>query len=161
MPTDIPPLPPLEQVRTPDAEELETSLGIQESGGDYGAINPDAYGPDNPALGKYQTLWTTATEVLERHRRVLPRTHQEYLDDHRKQEEVMDLLMQEAIQQATDDTPDGDLETIIRKAAAIHYGGPGNMSLYNDTNPQEGGYPSFREYGDKVWTRYNAGTRGY
>ncbi|ADP00161.1 predicted protein [Cyanophage NATL2A-133] len=50
----IPPLPPVSQVEQPDTEELQTSLGIQESGGNYQARNDDAYGPENPALGKYQ-----------------------------------------------------------------------------------------------------------
>lgn len=157
----IPPLPPISQVEQPDTEELQTSLGIQESGGDYQARNDYAYGPDNPALGKYQTLKTTAWEVLQRNGRKTPTDINEYLNSPQKQEEVMDLLMQEAMQQASasvDVNHPNRMEHIIRKAAAIHYGGPGNMENYMDRNPQEGGYPSFYDYGSKVWNRYKAGS---
>ena len=160
----VPPLPPLSQVEEPvnqiDTEGVTTSLGIQESGGDYKARNDDAYGPENPALGKYQTLKTTAWEVLQRNGRPLPTDINEYLNSPQKQEEVMKLLMQEAIDQAQKSVPHDHpnrQEHIIRKIAAIHYGGPGNMENYMDREPQAGGYPSFYDYGSKIWNNYKAG----
>ena len=166
MTSSVPPLPPLEQVHTPDSAQITTSIGKQESGGEedqYKARNPTSYGEGNPALVKYQNLWTTANEVLQRHNREKLRSQESYLNDPRKQEEVMGLLMDEAIQQASEDTPEdvpNRLEQIIRKAAMVHYGGPGNMDLWNDRRPQYGG-PSGYEYTRKVWRDYITGVRGY
>ena len=159
--SNVPPLPPLSHVEQPDSSTLQQGLVQQESGGDHRAYNETSYGPSNPALGKLQTLWTTANEVAARHNVEMSASMEEYLNDPRKQDEIGRLLMDEAIQQATDDTPENTprrLEIIIRKAAMVHYGGPGNMDLWDDDRPQYGG-PSGRDYTTKVWTNYNAGDR--
>tara|TARA_Y100001938_G_scaffold83578_1_gene114902 strand:- start:4615 stop:5106 length:492 start_codon:yes stop_codon:yes gene_type:complete len=161
MPIDIPPLPPIptgpDQV---DQEQVQESLGFVESSGDHRAYNDSSYGPENPALGKYQTLKTTAWEVLQRHGKPVPASINEYLNSPDTQEEVMDLLMGEYIEAATNDTPENTpnrYKTILKKIAAQHYGGPGNMNLYDDKTPQEGGYPSFYDYGEKFIVDYMSG----
>lgn len=163
MTSSIPPLPPLEQVHQPDASILQEGLVKQESGGDHRAYNETSYGPSNPALGKLQTLWTTANEVAQRHNVTMSPTMEDYLNDPRMQDRIGNLLMKEAIQQATEDTPENTpnrTEQIIRKAAMVHYGGPGNMDLWDDDRPQYGG-PSGRDYTTKVWRNYHSGARGY
>ena len=163
MTSSPPPLPPLEQVHEPDSELIGKQIVKQESGGDHRAYNETSYGPSNPALGMYQTLWTTAVEAAERHNVSMPPTHEEYLNDARKQQEIGSILMNEAMDMAAKDTPENTpnrLEVIIRKAAAVHYGGPGNMDLWNDRKPQYGG-PSMNDYTTKIWTNYISGARGY
>lgn len=167
MPTEMPPLqplPPIEQVQQVDSSILSNEIGQQESGGEaepYKAYNPTSYGAENPALGRYQTLWTTANEAAKRHGVQMPATMQEYLNDPRKQDEIMGLLTREGIEQAKEGLNQNDpryLEKIVRKVAMIHYGGPGNMDLWDDTRPQYGG-PSGREYTENIWRNYLTGSR--
>ena len=160
MPTDIPPLPPIPTGTQVDREQVQESLGVVESSGDSKAYNDHSYGKKNPALGKYQTLKTTAWEVLQRHGKPVPASINEYLNSPDTQEEVMDLLLDEYIDAAIKDTPENTpdrFKTILEKIAAQHYGGPGNIHLYNDKTPQEGGYPSFYDYGEKFIVDYMSG----
>lgn len=156
MPTEIPPLPPIEQAQTPQVsiDQLQNAIGFQESSGDYRAYNDYSYGKSNPALGKYQMLWTTLSEAAQRNNIDPPASQEEFLNDPRKQEQIADALFDEYIQQAYEDTD--DLDTAIRMAAAAWYGGPGNMKNYDDDTPQ-GDYPSLRHYTRSVLQKYKRG----
>ena len=159
MPNEIPTLPPLESVHAPDTAGFTESLVQQESGGDARAYNQTSYGASNPALGKLQTLWTTANEVAKRHNVEMSATIEDYLNDPEKQDAIGKLLTGEYLQQAEDSTPENTPNRnwiILRKMAAAHYGGPGNMDLYDDPTPQYGG-PSIRDYTNKIWQRYKSG----
>tara|TARA_R100000458_G_C8195345_1_gene187668 strand:+ start:176 stop:652 length:477 start_codon:yes stop_codon:yes gene_type:complete len=156
MPTNIPPLPPLPEQAQPEisVDQLQNSIGFQESSGDYRAYNDYSYGKSNPALGKYQMLWTTLNEAAQRNNISVPASHQEFLNNPQKQEEIADALFNEYIQQAA--TKTDNLDIAIRMAAAAWYGGPGNMDNYDDNTPQ-GDYPSLRHYTNSVLQRYKRG----
>lgn len=148
----------LQSLGTVSAPNLLQAIGFQESGGgNYQAYNDDAYGPSNPALGKYQILWTTALDWSRRAGYPPPVSKQAFRDDHEFQEKLASWAMGEYVRQAM--AASGNNPRIaIRMAAAMWYGGAGMMNYYDRTTKETGGrYPSMREYTTSVLNHYLAG----
>jgi len=148
----------LQSLGTVSAPNLLQAIGFQESGGgNYQAYNADSYGPSNPALGKYQILWTTALDWSRRAGMPPPVSKQAFLDDSEYQEELARWAMNEYVRQAM--VASGNNPRIaIRMAAAMWYGGAGAINSYDRATRETGGrYPSMREYTTSVLNHYLAG----
>lgn len=146
----------LETIGTISPSNLLKAVSSQESGGNYQAYNADSYGPNNPALGKYQILWSTALDWSRRAGMPAPRSKQAFLNNPQYQEALARWAIGEYIRQASQRTKDPKIA--IRMAAAMWYGGAGNINSYNDTKKQAGGYPSFREYTTSILNKYLGGS---
>ena len=138
-------------------ERLMSATGVQESNNDYKALNEQSYGPTNPAMGKYQILWTTAVGWAKQAGMPHPGSINEFLNDPAYQEEMARWAFGSYLKQASRRTDDP--EVAIRMAAAAWYGGPGAMEKYDDENYQGGapGHPSMKEYTMSVLRRYKRG----
>lgn len=138
-------------------ERLMSATGVQESGNDYKALNEQSYGPTNPAMGKYQILWTTAVGWAKQAGMPHPGSINEFLNDPAYQEEMARWAFGSYLKQASRRTDDP--EVAIRMAAAAWYGGPGAMEKYDDENYQGGapGHPNMKEYTMSVLRRYKRG----
>ncbi len=148
----------LQSIGTVSAPNLLKAIGFQESGGgDYQAYNADAYGPSNPALGKYQILWTTALDWSRRAGMDPPVSKQAFRNDPEYQESLARWAMGEYVRQAM--AASGNNPRIaIRMAAAMWYGGAGAINSYDRPTKETGGrYPSMREYTTSVLNHYLAG----
>ena len=148
----------LEQIGTVSAANLLKALGFQESGGgNYQAYNADAYGASNPALGKYQILWTTALGWARSAGMSPPASKQAFLNSPQYQERLAQWAINEYVRQASKRTQDPKIA--IRMAAAMWYGGAGSIDLYDRTTKETGGrYPSMREYTTSVLNHYMRGS---
>ena len=135
---------------------LMKAIGFQESSGDYKADNPDAYGKDNPALGKYQILWTNVKSWAKKYGMPHPGTKEDFKNNPQYQETMARKAFEGYMQDAAKKTDDRDV--MIRMAAAAWYGGPGAMDNYDDPNYSGGpGYPNMQEYTMSVLTKYKGG----
>lgn len=147
----------LETIGTVSPGNLLKALGFQESGGNYQAYNADAYGHSNPALGKYQILWTTALGWAQRAGMPAPRSKQDFLNSPKYQEALARWAINDYARQAGQRTKDPKIA--IRMAAAMWYGGAGSINLYDRATKETGGrYPSMREYTTSVLNHYLRGS---
>jgi len=148
----------LQSLGVVSAPNLLKAIGFQESGsGNYKADNPAAYGPSNPALGKYQILWTTALSWAQRAGMPPPASKEAFKNDPQYQEALARWAINEYVRQASKRTDDPKIA--IRMAAAMWYGGAGAIDSYDRTTKETGGkYPSMREYTTSVLNYYLTGT---
>ena len=148
----------LQSIGTVSAPNLLKAIGFQESGGgDYQAYNADSYGPSNPALGKYQILWTTALDWSKRAGMDPPVSKQAFLDDPEYQESLARWAMDTYVRQAMVKS-NNNPRIAIRMAAAMWYGGATAYNSYDRATRETGGrYPSMREYTTSVLNHYLAG----
>lgn len=145
----------MEQVSA-SVPNLMKAIGYQESSGNYKADNPDAYGKDNPALGKYQILWSNVKAWARQYGMPHPGTKEDFKNNPQYQETMAKKAFEGYIQQAAKKTDDRD--AMIRMAAAAWYGGPGAMDNYDDPNYSGGpGYPNMQEYTMSVLQKYKGG----
>lgn len=147
----------LQSIGTVSAPNLLKAIGFQESGGgNYQAYNADSYGPSNPALGKYQILWTTALDWSRRAGMDPPVSKQAFLNDPEKQESLARWAMNEYVRQAMVKS-NNNPRIAIRMAAAMWYGGADAINSYDRPTKETGGrYPSMREYTTSVLNHYLA-----
>ena len=148
----------LQSLGTVSAPNLLKALGFQESGGgNYKAYNADAYGHSNPALGKYQILWTTALGWAQKAGMAPPSSKEAFLNSPQYQEQLAQWAINEYVRQASNRTKDPKIA--IRMAAAMWYGGAGSIDLYDRASKETGGrYPSMREYTTSVLNHYMTGS---
>tara|TARA_R100000458_G_C8194899_1_gene187353 strand:+ start:197 stop:670 length:474 start_codon:yes stop_codon:yes gene_type:complete len=150
--TPPPPVPQEEISNT----QVRQAIASQESAGSggYQARNDASYGPSDPALGKYQILWSSALDWAERYNLPTPESKKAFLNNPKLQDDIATARFNYYIEQAQKKT--NDIPTAIRMAAAAWYGGEGNMDNYDDPTPQYGG-PSLREYSNSILQKYNGG----
>jgi hypothetical protein len=135
---------------------LMKAIGFQESGGNYKARNADAYGASNPALGKYQILWSNVIDWSKKAGMGHPGSMSNFLNNPQYQERLAEWAFNDYVRQAYKRTKDPKIA--IRMAAAAWYGGAGSMMAYDRTNKETGGrYPSMREYTTSVLNKYLSG----
>ena len=135
---------------------LMKAIGYQESSGNYKADNPAAYGKENPALGKYQILWTNVKAWARQYGMPHPGTKEDFKNNPQYQETMAKKAFEGYLQQAAKKTDDRDV--MIRMAAAAWYGGPGAMDNYDDPNYSGGpGYPNMQQYTMQVLQKYKGG----
>ena len=150
-----------------DTRTMMRAVGFQESGGVYNEYNAQAYGHDNPAIGKYQILWSNLNSRANakfRNKSVgtswakeagLPEKRGiiEFMNDFEYQEKIAEFKFEQYIKEAYKRTDDPDL--VIRMVAAAWYGGPAAMDNYDSTEDVVvAGHPNMREYTTKVLSRY-------
>lgn len=137
------------------ARGMKRALGMQESSNDYGAYNKTAYGPGNPALGKYQILWENAQEWSRRAGYPVPVSQNAFLKNHRLQEQLADWQLNQYIKEAYKQTNDPNL--VVRMVAAAWYGGGGRMGDYDNPNIKgpTAVDPNMQKYTTSVLNRYN------
>ena len=136
------------------------ALGYKESSSfdssDYKARNDDPATKNDrdPALGKYQILWSNVVEWGPKYGLGKPATQQEFLNDGEYQEALAQAAMGEYLRQALNYSG-GNPDIAIRMAAAMWYGGPRNWSKYDSpTYGTTGGYDSMRKYTTDVLNYY-------
>jgi hypothetical protein len=145
-----------ELARSPDDDvalvlHAANVLKARESRGNYAAINEDAYGPDNPALGAYQILasnlggprgWDTKHLGHEI-------TREEFLANPMLQDQIARGQLMEYLGRM----PEGlSLEERARRLAVAWYAGPGrgDANLLRDTS-QLSDRPVVYTYEDGTW----------
>jgi len=147
----------LDTIGTVSPGNMLKALGYQESGGNYQAYNADAYGASNPALGKYQILWTTALGWAKAAGMTPPASKQAFLNSPQYQESLARWAISNYLSQAGKRTKDPKIA--IRMAAAMWYGGASSIDIYDRTTKETGGrYPSMREYTTSVLNHYMRGS---
>lgn len=135
-------------VRGPvNINRLRQAIVGKESGGNFGAVNPDS-----GALGIGQVMPENVGPWTQKHfgRRLTPK---QFLANKEAQLAVVNGQMNEILQQQL--KAGYDTATAIRRTASIWYSGQGN--LYNDPRPQYSKgrrYPSIREYTLDILSRY-------
>lgn len=147
----------LEQVGGISPSNLMKAIGFQESGGDYTQRNdtPLTGNDVDPALGKYQILWSNVREWGKRYKLGVPESQNAFLNNPRYQEELATAAISDYIQRELKATG-GDVDLTIRRVAAWWYGG--NPNVYDSTTyGAVGPYPSMRQYTNKVLHRYKGG----
>ena len=151
-----PPPPVPQEEDTISNTGIRGAIASQESAGSggYQAYNDASYGSSDPALGKYQILWSSALDWTQRYNLPVPKTQEEFLNNEELQDSVAVARFNYYIDQAYKLTDNKDIA--IRMAAAAWYGGEGNMQNYDDTTPQYGG-PSLRDYSNSILTKYKRG----
>ena len=132
-----------------NARRLRRAIIGQESGGNYGSVNPDS-----GALGIGQVMPANVGPWTQKYLgRAL--TPQQFLKSKSAQDAVVNGRMQDLI--ADQERAGFKGEVAIRRAASAWYSGqPG---LWNDTRPQSYGgrsYPSIAEYTSSVWRAYRS-----
>ena len=142
----------IEQVGGVNVRGLMRALGFQESRGNYRADNPASYGPTNPALGKYQILWTNVLGWSRAAGMPHPGTKEDFKNNPAYQEKLAQWKFSDYVRQASAKTDDPDIA--IRMAASAWYSG--NMDLYENTKPEPHG-PSIQDYTLKVLGHYKRG----
>lgn len=157
----------LREAGIPEVRALRKAIGLQESNNKYDAYNDEAYGPDFPALGKYQIMWYNLNSAANAAFYGRPGTSwakelgmpekatmNGFLRDNMYQERMVNKKFDQYIQMAAKQSD--DLETIIRMAAAAWYGGPDKMKYWDDPTYKGGGedHPNMQEYTKEVWSRY-------
>ena len=156
-----------------DTRTLMRAVGFQESGGVYNEYNAQAYGHDNPAIGKYQILWSNLNSRANKKFREkqepgttvvgtswakeagLPEKRGiiDFMNDFEYQEKIAEFKFEQYIKEAYKRTDDPNL--VIRMVAAAWYGGPAAMDNYDSTEDVVvAGHPNMREYTTKVLSRY-------
>lgn len=133
-----------------DVLRFRSAIMGKESGGNYGAVNPDS-----GALGIGQVMPYNVGPWTMRYygKRLTP---QEYLKDTKAQDAVVNGHLNYLIQQQL--LAGYKPEIAVRRAASIWYSG--QAGLYNDTKPQYYNgrqYPSIQEYTLDILNRYNSG----
>ena len=149
----------LEQVGGISAANLLKAIGFQESGGNYKSENRDpATGNDrDPALGKYQILWSNVLAWGPKYGLGVPSSQNAFLNDPQYQEDLARAAMGEYIRQSLN-ASGGDVNQAIRRAAAFWYGGPRGFNNYDNPNFSGGpGYPNMQQYTNKILQRYRGG----
>lgn len=131
------------------AGKLRRAIIGQESGGNYGAVNPDS-----GALGIGQVMPENVAPWTQRYlgRSLTP---QQFLKDRAAQDAVINGRMKDMI--ADQERAGYRGEVAIRRAAAVWYSG--QASKWNDTGRQTYNgrqYPSIAEYTQSVWRAYQA-----
>jgi hypothetical protein len=121
----------------------------KESGGNYGAVNPDS-----GALGIGQVMPENVGPWTQRYlgRRLTP---QQFLASKSAQDAVVNGRFQDMLKDQEAAGYRGEIA--IRRAAAVWYSGRAN--LWNDTRPQYSNgrrYPSIAEYTRDIWARYRS-----
>tara|TARA_R110001606_G_scaffold399221_1_gene582275 strand:- start:3880 stop:6453 length:2574 start_codon:yes stop_codon:yes gene_type:complete len=142
----------IEQVGGVNVRGLMRALGFQESRGNYRADNPASYGPTNPALGKYQILWTNVLGWSRAAGMPHPGTKEDFKNNPAYQEKLAQWKFSDYVRQASAKTDDPDIA--IRMAASAWYSG--NMDLYENNKPEPHG-PSIQDYTLKVLGHYKRG----
>lgn len=142
----------IEQVGGVNVRGLMRALGFQESRGNYRADNPASYGPTNPALGKYQILWTNVLGWSRAAGMPHPGTKEDFKNNPAYQEKLAQWKFSDYVRQASAKTDDPNIA--IRMAASAWYSG--NMDLYENNKPEPHG-PSIRDYTLKVLGHYKRG----
>lgn len=150
-----------------DTRTMMRAVGFQESGGVYNAYNAQAYGHDNPAIGKYQILWSNLNSRANAKFTGNPvgtswakeaglpekRGVTAFMNDFEYQEKIAEFKFEQYIKEAYKRTDDPNL--VIRMVAAAWYGGPAAMDNYDSTEDVVvAGHPNMREYTTKVLSRY-------
>ena len=155
----------LRQVGGVSAANLLRAIGFKESSSfddsKYKARNDDpATGNDtDPALGKYQMLWSNVRPGNPgnwgaKYGLGVKSTQQEFLNDGEYQERLAQAVVGAMLQQALKRTG-GNVDTAIRQVAAEWYGGPRGVSNYDSTTyGTAGGYDSMRKYTTGVLNYY-------
>ena len=132
------------------------AIGFQESSGNYKADNPDAYGKDNPALGKYQILWSNVKAWARQYGMPHPGTKEDFKNNPQYQETLARKAFEGYFKTAASKTDNRD--DMIRMVAAAWYGGAGAMDEYDNPNYSGGpGYPNMQEYTMSVLRKYKGG----
>ena len=147
----------VEQVGGISPPNVLRSLGFQESGGSYTARNDDPLtGNDkDPALGKYQILWSNVRAWGKQYKLGVPESQNAYLNNPRYQDELANAAISDYIQRELQATG-GDVDLTIRRVAAWWYGG--NPDVYDSENyGAVGPYPGMREYTNAILDRYKGG----
>lgn len=134
------------------------AIGIQESGGNYKAINSQSYGMSNPALGKYQMLWKNVLVWGPKYGLGHPGTMDRFRNSPQYQEKLAQAVMGEYIRQAVN-ASNGDMNEAVRRAAAFWYGGQDGFRNWNNPNFLGGapGHPNMAEYTASVLQHYLTG----
>lgn len=155
----------LRQVGGVSAANLLRAIGFKESSSfddsNYKARNDDpATGNDtDPALGKYQMLWSNVRPGNPgnwgaKYGLGVKSTQQEFLNDGEYQERLAQAVINDMLRQALTRTG-GNVDTAIRQVAAEWYGGPGGIANYDSTTyGTAGGYDSMRQYTTGVLNYY-------
>ena len=155
----------LRQVGGVSAANLLRAIGFKESSSfddsNYKARNDDpATGNDtDPALGKYQMLWSNVRPGNPgnwgaKYGLGVKSTQQEFLNDGEYQESLAQAVMNDMLRQALTRTG-GDVDRAIRQVAAEWYGGPDGVANYDSTTfGTKGGYNSMRKYTTGVLNYY-------
>ena len=147
----------LQQVGAVSVPTLLRALSTQESGGNYKAYNSSAYGPSNPALGKYQMLWSNIVVWGPRYGLGHPGSMKNFQNSPEYQERMAEAVMTEYLRQALN-ASNGNMEEAIRRAAAFWYGGADGFKNWNNPNFSGGqGYPNMESYTRSVYTHYLRG----
>lgn len=147
----------IEQIGGISPTNLLKAIGFQESGGDYTRRNDDPRtGNDkDPALGKYQILWSNVKAWGRQYNLGTVSSQSEFLKNPRYQEEMATAVMSDYIQRELKATG-GDVDLAIRRVAAWWYGG--NPDVYDSANyGAVGPYPSMQAYTNKILHRYKGG----
>ena len=143
----------LRELGIPETRSIMKAIGYQESRGDYMAYNADAYGAENPALGKYQILWKNVNPWARDAGMPGKPNELAFRRDGKYQERLASAKFNQYMKIAAGKS--NDLQTIVRMVAAAWYGGGGRMDDYDNPNVSGGpGYPNMREYTMSVWSRY-------
>jgi len=140
------------------APNLMKALGLQESGGNYKAINWKTGMAGNPAVGKYQILWKNVLAWSKQYGMPHPGTMDDFRNSPQYQEVLATKAFENYIQQAA--RRSNDPNVIIRMAAAAWYGGPRGMDNWDNpnflgANPTD---PNMQEYTMQVLEKYKRGT---
>jgi hypothetical protein len=132
-----------------NAGRLRRAIVGKESGGNYGAVNPDS-----GALGIGQVMPENVPSWTKKYLgRVL--TPQQFLKSKSAQDAVVNGRMQDMI--ADQERAGFKGEVAIRRAAAVWYSGRAN--LWNDNSRQTyngRSYPSIAEYTRDIWRSYRS-----
>lgn len=132
----------------PNAQAFREAIIGKESGGNYGAVNPDS-----GALGVGQVMPENVGPWTEKYlgRRLTP---EQFLQDKAAQDKVVNGRFNDMI--ADQQAAGFKGELMIRRAAAVWYSGQPN--LWNNTKPQYSNgrqYPSVAEYTKAIWEAYS------
>jgi hypothetical protein len=135
---------------SPDVGNFRKAILQKESGGNYGAVNPDS-----GALGVGQVMPYNVGPWTQKYlgRRLTP---QQFLRDPAAQDAVVNGRFKDMLaDQRKAGYPE---EQVVRRAAAVWYSG--QAKLWSDTRPQytKGRrYPSIAEYTQAIWDSYRGG----
>jgi hypothetical protein len=128
-------------------ERFKIAIGLQESGSNYSAVNPDS-----KALGKYQVMPENVSE-WSKEALGYEITPEQFLASPELQDKIVNFRLKKSL----DDNAHLDEETQTRKAAGEWYGGYWGKDNFDNPNPQyyNGNlYPSVGEYTSKVYSKY-------
>jgi hypothetical protein len=134
---------------TGNAAKLRRAIINQESGGNYGAVNPDS-----GALGIGQVMPENVGPWTKKYlgKALTPR---QFLANKSAQDAVINGRFNDMLNDQQSAGYKG--EVAIRRAAAVWYSGQGR--LWNDNSPQTyngRSYPSVAEYTRKIWRMYRS-----